>query len=72
MDIHNTLLDYVQSLKVIDTHEHFPLEFERPQNIDILEEWLSQYLSYDFISAGMSGDDLGQVRDSSKDICAPK
>jgi hypothetical protein len=39
MDISNTSLDYIQSLKIIDTHEHLPFESERPQNSDILEEW---------------------------------
>lgn len=54
MSIRNTLFDYIQTLKIIDTHEHLPLESERPQNTDILEEWLIQYFSSDLISAGMS------------------
>jgi hypothetical protein len=54
MDIHNNLLDYIQSLKIIDTYEYLPFESDRPQNTDILEEWLSHYFSSDLISAGMS------------------
>jgi predicted TIM-barrel fold metal-dependent hydrolase len=68
MSIRNTLFDYIQTLKIIDTHEHLPLESERPQNTDILEEWLIQYFSSDLISAGMSDADLAIVTDSGKDI----
>jgi hypothetical protein len=41
MDIYNALFDYIQALKIIDTHEHMPFECGRPQNTDVLEEWLS-------------------------------
>jgi uncharacterized protein len=68
MNIYNSLLDHIKSLKIIDTHEHLPFESERPQDTDVLAEWLTHYFSCDLISAGLSDDDLITVRDSSQDI----
>lgn len=68
MNIYNTLHDYIQTLKIIDTHEHLPFEADRPKNTDVLAEWLTHYFSSDLISAGMTDNDLAIVRDSSKDI----
>lgn len=68
MDVYSTLLDYIKSLKIIDTHEHLPFESDRPNNTDVLAEWLMHYFSCDLISAGMTDNDLAIVRDSGKDI----
>jgi hypothetical protein len=68
MECYSTLLDYIQSLKIIDTHEHIPLESARPQNTDVLSEWLTHYFSCDLISAGMTDGELAAVKDCSKDI----
>ena len=68
MKIYSKLLEHIQSLKIIDTHEHLPFESERPKDSDILTEWLTHYFSCDLVSAGLSDDDLKIVRDSSKDL----
>ena len=62
------LLDYIQTLKIIDTHEHLPLESERPQDTDVLAEWLTHYFSSDLISAGLRGCDLIAAKDSRGDL----
>ncbi len=68
MSTYTELLDHIQSLKIIDTHEHLPCEMDRAQNSDVLEEWLQHYFSCDLVSAGLSDEGLAAVRDSSKDI----
>ena len=52
------IYEYIQTLPIIDTHEHLP-EFERlrPRN-DVIAEFLTHYLSVDLVSAGLPGDDL--------------
>ncbi len=68
MSTYTELLDHIQSLKIIDTHEHLPFEADRPKETDVLEEWLAHYFSSDLVSAGLSDEGLATVRDSSKDI----
>ncbi|MBW2366586.1 MAG: amidohydrolase family protein [Deltaproteobacteria bacterium] len=68
MDAYNSLLDHTQSLKIVDTHEHLPLESERPKDTDVLAEWLLHYFSCDLVSAGLTDNDLSTVRDSRQDI----
>ncbi len=68
MDTYGRLLDHIQSLKIIDTHEHLPFESERPKDTDVLAEWLTHYFSCDLVSAGLSDNDLATVRDSRTDI----
>ncbi len=68
MSIYSELLDYIQTLKIIDTHEHLPFESERPKETDVLAEWLTHYFSCDLVSAGLSHENLAIVRDSGKDI----
>ena len=68
MNTYTELLDHIQSLKIIDTHEHLPFESERPKETDVLEEWLAHYFSCDLVSAGLSDDGLATVRDSRQDI----
>jgi len=60
--------EYINTLYIIDTHEHLPMEKDRPAKTDVLEEWLTHYFSSDLVSAGLSNRDLSVVRDSSKDI----
>jgi hypothetical protein len=62
------LLEHIQSLNIIDTHEHLPLESERSMESDVLEEWLEHYFSSDLVSAGLSDEDLKTARDSKQDI----
>jgi len=68
MGAYNSLVDHIRSLKIIDTHEHLPLESERPKDTDVLSEWLLHYFSCDLVSAGLTDKDLSIVRDSQQDI----
>jgi uncharacterized protein len=68
MNAYSSLFDHIQSLQIIDTHEHLPLESERPADTDILSEWLEHYFSCDLVSAGLSDENLITVRDSQQNI----
>ena len=68
MKTQEKLLDYINTLKIIDTHEHLPREKDRPPKADVLDEWLTHYFSCDLISAGMSDADLANARDSKQDL----
>ena len=56
------IYDYIQTLPIIDTHEHLP-EFEslRPRN-DVISEFLTHYLSIDLVSAGLPNAELRLVK----------
>ena len=60
-EIYNSILDYVKTLEIIDTHEHLPGKEEHlVQNTDILKEYLLHYFSTDLVSSGLStGKTLG-------------
>ncbi len=48
------LREYIDSLQIIDTHEHLPNEDEwAAQTCDVLGEYLSHYFSSDLVSAGL-------------------
>ncbi len=68
MDTYSHLFDHIQALNIIDTHEHLPFESERPQETDVLAEWLIHYFSCDLVSAGLNDNDLSIVRDSRQAI----
>lgn len=68
MTTYNSLFDCIQSLKIIDTHEHLPFEAERSKDTDVLAEWLQHYVSNDLVSAGLGDKELVTVRDSRDDI----
>ena len=68
MKTYDDLLEHIQSLKIVDTHEHLPFESDRPVDSDVLSEWLIHYFSCDLVSAGLSDGDLAIARDSSKDL----
>ena len=54
---------YVDSIRLIDTHEHLPQEPERlSQKVDFLATFFPHYASVDLRSAGMSEDELIIVR----------
>ena len=40
MQAYDALLDEIEGLRIIDTHEHVPLEKELPKQADVLSEWL--------------------------------
>ncbi len=63
------ILEYVNSLTIIDSHEHLPgWECCRERNTDVLAEYLSHYFDRDLVSAGMSPADLQIVKDVSRPL----
>ena len=68
MDAYSELVDHINALKIIDTHEHLPFERDRSTDADVLAEWLTHYFSCDLVSAGLSDADLAFARDSKRDI----
>ncbi len=68
MNWQNELHSYIQTLTIIDTHEHLPFEKDRLAEADVLSEWLTHYFSCDLASAGLSDENLTLAKDSSKDL----
>ena len=63
------LFEYVQSLKIIDTHEHLPAREDlREKRSDFLQEYLSQYFQDDLFSAGLSRADYQKIMDADKPL----
>jgi uncharacterized protein len=61
---YDAINDYVQSLEIIDTHEHLPYrEDQRDRNTDVLKEYLQHYFSRDLMSAGLSAEEFQKVID---------
>ena len=56
---------HVDSIRLIDTHEHLPPESERVNKVvDVLSQFYLHYTSSDLISAGMSMEDLIYIKDT--------
>ncbi|MHA2082042.1 MAG: hypothetical protein ACW99H_12960, partial [Candidatus Thorarchaeota archaeon] len=54
---------FVDGIRIIDTHEHLPEESERiEQKVDLLATFFPHYASSDLRSAGMSEEDLVTIR----------
>ena len=52
--IYQEIFDYVNTLEIIDTHEHLPgREESRDKQTDVLKEYLIHYFNRDLISAGL-------------------
>ena len=68
MSVYENLLNVINQLQIIDTHEHLPMEVDRPKDTDVLAEWLTHYFSCDLVSAGLSPQELEIARDSSKNL----
>jgi hypothetical protein len=67
--IEERLREFIDSLTIVDTHEHMPgQEARRPANSDVLSEWLTHYFSCDLISAGLPPAHLAQVRDPNRPL----
>ena len=63
------LFEYVQTLPIIDSHEHLPTwEHKRERPTDVLREYLTHYLKDDLISAGMTFHEVQAIRDVSKPL----
>ncbi len=61
-DNYPELLDYIKTLKVIDTHEHLPCkEEQRIYETDVIKEFLSHYLDRDFVSSGLQAKKLRKI-----------
>lgn len=56
---------HVDSIRLIDTHEHLPQESERVNKVvDVLSQFYLHYTSSDLRSAGMSLEDIIYIRDT--------
>ncbi len=67
--IYDEIFSYVQSLPIIDTHEHLPYrEDQRETDTDVLREYLVHYFSSDLVAAGMKRADMEAARDVSKPL----
>jgi len=71
VNILEELQGYIDSLEIVDTHEHLPArEARRPAEADVLSEWLTHYFSCDLVSAGLSEAGLAEARDPRKPLAA--
>lgn len=60
--IYSKLLGYIQTLEIVDTHEHLPSkEEDREKDTDVLKEYLTHYFNRDLISAGMPIEDWHKI-----------
>jgi predicted TIM-barrel fold metal-dependent hydrolase len=62
------LSECVESLEIVDTHEHLPAEANRPPQSDVLSEWLIHYFSCDLRSAGLSAAGLAEAQNPKGDL----
>ena len=61
-EAYNEILEYINTLEIIDTHEHLPCkEEDRDMDADVLKEFLGHYFSRDLISAGLSLQDYDRI-----------
>lgn len=67
--IYNVLHAEADKIKIIDTHEHLnPYKGYLGITPDVLNEYLSHYLSTDLLSAGMPQAELTRVKNPAEDI----
>lgn len=67
--IYDELFSYVNTLPIIDSHEHLPSREElRETDTDILREYLVHYFNSDLVAAGMKFADVEAARDVSKPL----
>ncbi len=63
-DTFKELLNYVETLTIIDTHEHLPnWEDKREKPADILSEYLTHYFNRDLVTAGLTVSEMKRARD---------
>ena len=61
-NIFNEILDHINTLEIIDTHEHLPCrEDDRDKEADVLQEYLGHYYNRDLIAAGLSISDYDRI-----------
>ncbi|MBM3700806.1 MAG: amidohydrolase [Actinobacteria bacterium] len=64
-EVFDCILDYINNLEIIDTHEHLPsYEEDRYKDTDVLKEYLNAYFNRDLISAGLNLSDYQKVINS--------
>ncbi len=62
-EIYNGLLENINQLYIIDTHEHLPgKESERDKQGDLFTEFLFHYFDRDMVSAGLSREQMDKVK----------
>ena len=64
------LLAHIEEMRIVDTHEHLPLQWDGPKKYDVLSEFLIHYFSSDLVSAGLSDAALAEARNASNDLAA--
>ncbi len=68
-EIYENLMDHINKLEIIDTHEHLPCKEElRVKQPDILAEYCGDYFGKDLISSGMPEEKLRIIVNDEIDI----
>ncbi len=63
--VFNQLLEYINKLEIIDTHEHLPsYEKDRDMEADVIKEYLAHYYNRDLVSAGMPESNYDRLMES--------
>ena len=61
-DVFEEIFNHINSLEIIDTHEHLPYKEEaREKDTDVLKEYLAHYFNRDLVSAGLPTKDMEKV-----------
>lgn len=68
MKAYDKILDHIESLRIVDTHEHLYTQDRMPKEADVLSEWLLHYFSCDLVSAGLSDAGMAMARDPKQDL----
>ena len=62
----NEILNYINTLSIIDSHEHLPSNAEdRDKDTDVIKEYLSHYFNKDLISAGLPLSNYQKIAENS-------
>ncbi len=67
--IYQEIMEYINNLEIIDTHEHLPSkEEDRDRETDVLKEYLTHYFCCDLISAGLPREDYQKIMEEKLSI----
>ena len=65
------LTHHIQSIRLVDTHEHMRRESEWVENVpDILQDLFGNYVPADLVTAGASPKAMGNLMDASQDVAS--
>jgi len=68
-EAYKEILDHINTLEIIDTHEHLPCkEEDRDMEADVLKEFLGHYFNRDLISAGLPMKDYNRINEEKLSI----